>query len=377
MALETMLSAGDKHGDRFRMRRTIDWINMGARLQHQREESMQMNRRRLLRGIVFVGVFALVVGVSAAQAQTVLKFSHTDNPGGSRQDAAEFFGKKVEQYTQGRYKVQVFPSGQLANDPKAIEMLQLGGVDFTVTATGSYATHLRSLNLSALPFLVDTYEQGWKLYDESKWFESQFAQLPAKGFRVLSTFEAGFRSFTTKMPLNSPEDAKGKKMRIYPNDMIRWIMEAIGFSPVVLPVTEVYLAIQQGTVIGQENPIDTIYSLRFYEVAPNITLTQHVYSPIPLTISEATWKKFSDADKAAVKKAADEAAAFSRSEVKGAEARQLKEMEAKGAKILRPNIEPFRAAVQPVYAKAKEAYGQDVDQLLAEAQAIRKALPAK
>jgi tripartite ATP-independent transporter DctP family solute receptor len=339
---------------------------------------MQMNRRRLLRGIVLVGVFALAMGVSAAQAQTVLKFSHTDNPGGSRQDAAEFFAKKVAEYTQGRYKIQVYPSGQLANDPKAVEQLQLGGIDFTVTASGTYATHLRSLNSSVLPFLVDTYEQGWKLYDESKWFQNQFAQLPGKGFRVLSTFEAGFRSFTTKMPLNSPEDAKGKKMRIYPNDMIRWIMEAIGFSPVVLPVTEVYLAIQQGTVIGQENPIDTIYSLRFYEVAPNITLTQHVYSPIPMTISEATWKKFSDADKAAVKKAADEAAVFSRGEVRGAEAKQLKEMEARGAKILRPNIEPFRAAVQPVYAKAKEAYGaQDVDQLLAEAQAIRTALPAK
>jgi tripartite ATP-independent transporter DctP family solute receptor len=338
---------------------------------------MQMNRRRLLRGIVFVGVFALAVGASAAQAQTVLKFSHTDNPGGSRQDAAEFFGKKVEQYTQGRYKMQVYPSGQLANDPKAVEQLQLGGIDFTLTASGTYATHSRSLNPSALPFLVDTYEQGWKLYDESKWFQNQFALLPAKGFRVLATWEAGFRNFTTKMPLNSPEDAKGKKMRIYPNDMVRWIMEAIGFSPIVLPVTEVYLAIQQGTVIGQENPIDTIYSLRFYEVAPYITLTNHIYSPIPLTISETTWKKFSDADKAAVKKAADETAVFSRNEVKNAESKQLKEMESKGAKINRPNIEPFRAAVQPVYAKAKEAYGQDVDQLLAEAAAIRKALPAK
>ena len=307
---ETMLSDGDKNGDRFRMRWTIDSRGMSACAKAATRGEIQMNRRRLFRGIVFVGVFALAVGVSAAQAQTVLKFSHTDNPGGSRQDAAEFFGKKVEEYTQGRYKIQVFPSGQLANDPKAVELLQLGGIDFTVTATGSYATHLRSLNLSALPFLVDTYEQGWKLYDESKWFQNQFAQLPAKGFRVLSTFEAGFRSFTTKMPLNSPEDAKGKKIRIYPNDMIRWIMESIGFSPVVLPVTEVYLAIQQGTVIGQENPIDTIYSLRFYEVAPYITLTHHVYSPIPLTISEATWKKFSDADKAAVKKAADEAAAF-------------------------------------------------------------------
>jgi hypothetical protein len=81
---------------------------------------------------------------------------------------------------------------------------------------------------------------------------------------VLATWEAGFRRFTTKEPLVSPADAKGKKMRVFPNDMTCWIVESIGFAPVVLPVTEVYLAIQQGIVIGQENPTDTIYSLRFY-----------------------------------------------------------------------------------------------------------------
>jgi tripartite ATP-independent transporter DctP family solute receptor len=265
----------------------------------------------------------------------------------------------------------------LANDPKAIEQLQLGGIDFTVSATSSYATHLRTLNLTALPFLVDTYEQGWKFYDESKWLQKQFSLLPPKGFRVLSTFEAGFRSFTTKAPLNSPADAKGKKLRVLPNDMIRWIVESIGFSPVVLPVTEVYLAIQQGTVDGQENPIDTIYSLRFYEVARNITLTQHVYSPIPLTISEITWARFSVADKAAVTKAAVEAAQWSRNAVKNSEAAQLKDMQSKGAIVNRPNIEPFRAAVKPVYDKAKGIYGADVDQILADAKLVREAKRAK
>lgn len=326
---------------------------------------------------LFAACLLLTFAVPQAGAQKVLKFSHTDNPGGLRDEAAKLFAQKVEQYTQGRYKVQVFPSGQLANDPKAIEQLQLGGIDFTVSATGSYATHLRTLNLTALPFLVDTYEQGWKFYDESKWLQKQFSLLPPKGFRVLATFEAGFRCFSTKMSLNSPADAKGKKMRVYPNDMIRWIMESIGFSPVVLPVTEVYLAIQQGTVDGQENPIDTIYSLRFYEVAKYITLTNHVYSPIPLTISEATWSKFSAADKDGVKKAAIEAAQWSRTAVKNSEAGQLKDMQSKGAIVNRPNIELFRAVVKPVYDKAKGVYGADVDQILADANAVRAALPAK
>ena len=128
---------------------------------------------------------------AGAQAQTVLKFSHTDQPGGARQKAAELFAQKVEQYTQGRYKVQIYPAGQLANDPKAVEQLQLGGIDFTVTGTGTYATHIPTLNLTALPFLVESYPQGWKLYDESKWMQEQFAKGPAKGFRFLSPLRGG------------------------------------------------------------------------------------------------------------------------------------------------------------------------------------------
>ena len=108
-----------------------------------------MNRRSLLQqAAVAVAVATLWAG--AAAAQTVLKFSHTDQPGGARQKAAELFAQKVEQYTQGRYKVQIYPAGQLANDPKGVEQLQLGGIDFTVTGTGTYATHIPTLNLTAL-----------------------------------------------------------------------------------------------------------------------------------------------------------------------------------------------------------------------------------
>ncbi len=343
------------------------------------EEKMLRNLFKVTSGVAAaVTIVAGVLAVpSMASAEKVLRFSHTDNPGGSRQAAAEVFAKKVAEYTEGRYKVRIYPAGQLANDPKAIEQLQLGGVDFTVSATGSYATHLPSLNLTAMPFLVDTYEQGWELYDNSKWLQGEFNKLPGKGFRVLSTWEAGFRSFTTSMELKSPEDAKGKKMRVYPNDMIRWTMEAIGFQTVVMPITDVYLSIQQGVVNGQENPVDTIKSLRFYEVAPNLTLTRHVYSPLPLTVSENTWQSFSEADKAAVKKAADEAASFSRNLVRDSVNSQLEEMKKAGAKVSTPEIGPFRDAVASVYDKAKGIYGDEVAKVLDDAAAIRAKFPAK
>lgn len=332
-----------------------------------------MNKRLTL---IALATAALAMAMPAA-AQTVLRFSHTDQPGGARHKAAELFGKKVEEYTQGRYKVQIYPAGQLANDPKAVEQLQLGGVDFTVSSTGTYATHVPTLNLSLLPYLVDNYEQGWKLYDESKWLKEQFAKAPAKGFRYIATWEAGFRDMTTKEPLASPAQAKGVKLRSFPNEMMRWSLEAIGFNVVILPLPEVYLAIQQGAVAGQENPIDTIYANKFYEVAPNVTLTHHVYSPIPLTISEKTWQKLTPADQAAVMKAGAEASTWSRHEIKANDDRQLADMQAKGAKIARPDLTPFRDAAKPVYAKAREKYGADVDQFIADAEVVRKSTPAK
>ncbi len=337
-----------------------------------------MERRMFVRQLALAAAIAGALGFAgSAQAQTVLKFSHTDQPGGARHKAAELFGQKVEQYTAGRYKVQVFPASQLANDPKAIEQLQLGGIDFTVSSTGSYATHLAGLNLTMLPYLVESYEQGWKLYDESKWLQGEFAKAPAKGFRFLATWEAGFRDMTTREPIATPASAKGVKLRTFPNEMMRWTLEAMGFSVQIMPLPEVYLAIQQGAVGGQENPIDTIYANKFYEVAPNVTLTKHVYSPIPLTISEKTWQKLSEADRAAVTKAAQEAAAWSRNEIKSNDDRQLAEMTAKGAKVARPALAPFRDSVKPAYAKAKEKYGADVDAILADADAVRKAVPAK
>lgn len=311
--------------------------------------------------------------LSPASAQTVLKFSHTDQQEGGRHAAAQLFARKVEELTQGRYKVQVFCCSQLGNDPKNIEQMGLGGIDFTVSATGSYAPHVPTLNLTMLPYLVETFEQGWKLYDESPWLQAQFDKAPAKGFRFLATWEAGFRNMTTRDALAAPADAKGKKLRTFPNEMMRWTLEAMGFTIQIMPLPEVYLAIQQGAVAGQENPVDTIFSNKFYEVAPHVTMTQHVYSPIPLTVSEKTWQRLSPADQKAVTEAARIAARFSRDFVKDNEDRQVSAMAAKGAKVARPALAAFRESVQPVYAKAREKYGADVDAVLADAAKVRKA----
>lgn len=304
----------------------------------------------------------------------ILKLNHTDTPSGARHLAAELFAKRVEELTRGKYRVLVFHSGQLGNDPQSIKAVAEGKLDFTASATGSFAGLVPELNLTALPYLVDGYEQGWHFYDTSPWLGKQFDKMAAKGVRHMATWEAGFRSFTTRSPMTKPEDAAGKKMRVFPNDMIKWIMESIGYEPVVIPVTEVYAAIQQGRVEGQENPIDTIRALRFSEVAPYIVLTQHVYSPLPFVASEALWAKLGAAEREHFSRAAREAAALSRKLVKEADERNLEAMRVAGAKIIRPDVAAFRKAMSSVYARAEKVYGADVEAILKDARGDKLAV---
>ncbi len=311
--------------------------------------------------------------------QTVLKLSHTDQTTGGRHAASVFFAKKVEEYTQGRYQVKVFCCGQLGNDPKSLEQVIAGGIDFVTSGVGTWAQFIPAYNVAMMPFLFDSLEQGWKWYDESKWVKALEAKAPEKGFRVMGSMEAGFRNLTTKTPVNGPDDAKGKKMRVAPTEMMLWTIEAMGFGAQIMPVTEVYMAIQQGAVSGQDNPIDTIYSNKFYEVAPHLTITNHLYSPLGWAISEKTWQKIAPVDQEAMKKASIETTKFSRNFVKETEEKMLADMAAKGAKINRnPDIAAFRKVVESVYTKTREKYGsQDVDTVLAETAEIRKNMKIK
>jgi len=330
----------------------------------------------------FVRIALLVAATTFAAtgyAQTILKLNHTDQTTGVRHASSVLFAKKVEEYTQGRYQVKVFCCGQLGNDSKSLEQIVAGGLDFLLSGVGTWAQFMPSYNIAMMPFLFDTLEQGWKWYDESKWVKALEDKAPEKGFRIIGGIEAGFRNVTTKTAINGPDDAKGKKMRVAPTEMMLWTMESMGFGAQIIPITEVYMAIQQGAVAGQDNPIDTIYANKFYEVAPYITLTNHLYSPLSMCVSEKVWQKFSAADKAAVMRAAQETTLFSRTYTKEAEERMLADMTAKGAKINRtPDIGAFRKSVEPVYQKTRDKYGSvEVNAVLAEAAAVRAAMPKK
>jgi TRAP-type C4-dicarboxylate transport system substrate-binding protein len=139
------------------------------------------NAKNLMR---FSFALAAVAIASATHAQTVLKFSHTDQQQGARHAAAQVFARKVEDYTQGRYKVQVFCCSQLGNDPKNIEQLTLGGIDFTVSATGSYAPHIPSLNLTMMPFIHRQLRAGLEVLRRFQVAQGAVCQGTSQGFSI-------------------------------------------------------------------------------------------------------------------------------------------------------------------------------------------------
>jgi len=316
--------------------------------------------------------------VPSAEAVTVLRLGHTDPPESPRHKAALFFAEKVKQYTGGKYEVNAYHSETLGSDPKLIEQVKLGVIDLCISGIAIYANQLPELGLLALPYLVETFDQGWYLYDNSPWVKEYFQKLQEKNIRVLSVWEAGFRCMTTKKPVNTAADVKGMKLRIAKSEMYVWIWSALGANPTVMALGEVYIGLQQGVIDGQENPIVTIHAQKFYEVAKNVSLTRHIYAPIPLATNEKAWQKLDKPTQDAILKAAAEAQKWHREAVVKQDEELLGEMTKRGATILHPDLSGFVKGTLPVYEKAREKYGKDVvEKLMKAAEETKVKFPRK
>jgi len=321
---------------------------------------------------------ALLLVAGTAQAGTTLRLGHTDPADGLRHKAALMFADKVKEGTQGRYSVDVHHSGTLGNDPKLLEQVKLGAIDFAISGIAIYANQLPELGMLALPYLVESYEQGWELYDTSPWVKEWLGKLQAKNMRVLGVFEAGFRQLTATRPVRTVADLKGMKIRIAKSQVYVWLWQTLGANPTVMGLDEVYISLQQGVVDAQENPIPTIHVQKFFEVAKNIALTNHIYAPIPLSMNEKRWQALTATDQEVFVRAAREAAAWHRKAVVAEDDRMLADMQGKGATIIKPNVSEFAQASRPVYDKAGEQFQKAVFQsLLKDAEAVKAKLPAK
>ena len=270
------------------------------------------------------------------------------------------FGKMIEERTEGRYKIEVYPAAQLGSEREVIEGVQMGTVDLTVVSTAPLAGFSDAFLVTDLPFLFVDKAHAHKVLD-GEIGQDIFAQLEGTGIKGLAFWENGFRNITnSKKPINLPEDMVGIKIRTMENPIHMDSFRQIGADPTPMAFGELFTALQQRTVDGQENPLPIIYTSRFQEVQEHLALTGHFYAPAPLLISQATWDKLSAEDQAIFAQAAIEATAIQRKMIQDMDDELVDKLAEAGMQITTPDKGPWQEAMAPVYDKWEDTIGKDL-----------------
>ncbi|MDP3132998.1 MAG: DctP family TRAP transporter solute-binding subunit, partial [Burkholderiaceae bacterium] len=225
-----------------------------------------------------VGLLACAATFGAyAQQPIVIKFSHVvaaDTPKGK---AAEFFAQKAAELTKNKVKVEVYANSTLYKDKEEMEALQLGAVQMLAPSLAKFGPlGAKEFEVFDLPFMFNSYADLHKV-TTGPVGKQLLAKLEPKGISGLSFWDNGFKSFSANTPIKTPEDLKGKKLRIQSSKVLEEQIRAMRALPQVMAFSEVYQALQTGVVDGTENPISNLYTQKMHEVQKHLTLTEHGY----------------------------------------------------------------------------------------------------
>lgn len=284
------------------------------------------------------------------------------------------FADLVAERTQGRYEVQIFHSSQLGDDLALMEKLKMGTLEMTFPSTSPIASFDKRFMIFDFPFLFKNEQVADKVLG-GPFGDKMLKMLAQNGIYGITFSENGFRDLTnSKREVAKLEDFKGLKIRTMQNPVHLESFKLLGANPTPMAFGELFPALQQGTVDGQENPIPTIYNNKFYEVQKHLTLSHHFYTPFILMYSKKLWDELPAEDRKIIEQAAKEGATYTK-EVNRKQMQELvPELEKKGMKISKisdAELVRIQEAVKPVFDKYKDQVGaQLMEELLAE---IRKA----
>ncbi|MBW1789259.1 MAG: TRAP transporter substrate-binding protein [Deltaproteobacteria bacterium] len=261
--------------------------------------------------ILIVNLFIFALGsiflVNSVSAKTY-QLGHVFGTSNSNHKGALKWSELVEQYTGGQVKIAVFPAGQLGGDRELGQAMKMGTLAFSVHNPGAAANDIR-LFIGALPFLSPSYEMADKLILKGWIGEQASKYCLEKGWRVFAWGENDFRQLTnSKRPVKTVKDIEGLKLRVPQAPIMVAVWKALGAIPTPIAFPELYTALSQKTVDGQENGLLLTYSSRLYEVQKYFTFTNYMYSGTAFTVSDKVWKTFDQKTQEAIKKAAVEAA---------------------------------------------------------------------
>ena len=294
-------------------------------------------------------LLALAIGLAAvfgAGAQIKLKFAHVYETSEPYHTAALWAAGEIAKRTGNRYQVEVFPASSLGKETDINQGLTLGTVDIIYTGQLFAGRTYGPLAIGGAPYMFRDFNH-WKAYSAS----ALFAEL-AEGYRqksggnkVLAITYYGERHVTSNKPINTPADMKGLKIRVPDAPLYTMFPRAVGANPTPIAFAEVYLALQNGTVDAQENPLPTIDAKKFYEVQKFIVLTGHITDALITIVGGSTWSKLSDADKKIFDDVLKQAAARATGAIIEIEKKLGAEFEKRGKTVVKIDRTPFREAV--------------------------------
>lgn len=297
----------------------------------------------------------------AASAQTVLKFGFGLPTEAHYGVGAAYMQKAVAERMGGRYKIELFPNFQLGGEREMTEGAQLGTIDLVTTSTGPVGNFVPDTLITDIPFLFRDYAHARGVLD-GPIGQAILDKCPSKGLVCLAWSENGFRHMTNnRREVKSPADAKGLKIRTMENQVHMTAFRTLGALPTPMAFPELFSALQQGTVDGQENPIGVIVSAKFVQVQKHLTLSGHLYSPALVLMSPAAYNKMSPDDRKLIVQIAREGAAVSRQRVEQLEREGVESLKAAGMQIraLSPDEKAaFQNSLAPAYAEYAKRFGQ-------------------
>lgn len=317
-----------------------------------------VTRRRVVVGSALSGLawMATPTAMAATEFKLGYPLPHNSQFGA----AADAFAEAVTKLTEGRYRIKQFPASALGGEREMIEGVQLGSQDFALVSTGAIGNFVPQVTLFDLPFLFRDYAHAHAVLDGAIG-QDMLQRISARGLTALAWGEGGFRHITNNVrPVVQPQDLRGLKIRTQENPVHIAAFKGLGASPTPINWPETFMALQQRTVDGQDNPISVIESAKLYEVQKHLTLSRHLYSPALFLASPAVLGQLSAADQAAFRTAAGIGAQAMRARVAADEQSGVRNLQQKGMAVVdKVDQAAFVAALEGTYAQFHKQFGAD------------------
>lgn len=293
---------------------------------------------------------------TGAGASKLLRVAHSLPTAHPVHQGIMFMADRVGELSGGRLKLEVFPNEQLGNETQALEQTQAGTLAITKVSCGVVGSFVSLYNVFSLPYLFADEAHLWRVLDGDIGKEllerlTVGNDSRPSGLTGLCFYDAGSRSFYTKVPVRSPEDIRGKKIRTMNDPVAMDIINTMGGAATPIPWGELYTSLQQGVVDGAENNAPSLLTSRHFEVCKYYTLDHHTRLPDVLVISSKVWKRLSPEEQAWVRKAADESSDFQRKLWAEENEKALAQLREAGVQISTVDLETFRKASAPVLEK--------------------------